>query len=229
MNPTPLDGTIVLIVDDVPENVAVLSDALDEAGCMVLVALDGASAIERLGYITPDIILLDAVMPGMDGFDTCRRMKQLESARDIPVVFMTGLTESEHVVAGFACGGVDYVTKPIRPDEVLARVATHVSTGRALRAARSAAARSDAPPGGEQWADELCATYGLTTREAQVLEWLAKGKTNRDIGEILGLSPRTVNKHLEHIYEKLGVETRSAATSIALRRSGGKPDGRIAG
>jgi DNA-binding NarL/FixJ family response regulator len=229
MNPTPLDGTIVLIVDDVPENVSVLSDALDEAGCMVLVALDGKSAIERLSYITPDIILLDAVMPGMDGFDTCRHMKRLESARDVPVVFMTGLTESEHVVAGFACGGVDYVTKPIRPDEVLARVAAHVSTGRALRAAREAAERA-ASQGPEEPAADLCVTYGLTTRELEVLEWLAKGKTNRDIADILGMSPRTVNKHLEHIYEKLGVETRSAATSIVLTRgSGGRSDGRVSG
>lgn len=229
MNPTPLDGTIVLIVDDVPENVSVLSDALDEAGCMVLVALDGKSAIERLSYITPDIILLDAVMPGMDGFDTCRHMKQLESARDVPVVFMTGLTESEHVVAGFACGGVDYVTKPIRPDEVLARVAAHVTTGRALRAAREAAERGVPSPPADDAVD-LCATYGLTTRELEVLEWLAKGKTNRDIADILGMSPRTVNKHLEHIYEKLGVETRSAATSIVLTRGGtGRSDGRVTG
>ena len=86
-------GHVVLIVDDVPENLAVLSDALDEAGHTVLVATDGASALERLGLIMPDLILLDAVMPGIDGFETCRRMKLMDSARDVPVVFMTSQVE----------------------------------------------------------------------------------------------------------------------------------------
>src|SRR5579863_591380 len=105
---------IVLIVDDTPDNLAVLTDALDDAGYMVLVATDGETALDRLQHITPDIILLDAVMPRLDGFETCRRLKQLEASRWIPVVFMTGLTETEDIVRGFRAGGVDYVTKPIR-------------------------------------------------------------------------------------------------------------------
>jgi DNA-binding response OmpR family regulator len=201
-------GHVVLIVDDVPENLAVLSDALDEAGHTVLVATDGISALERLMLVMPDLILLDAVMPGIDGFETCRRMKLMDSARDVPVVFMTGLTETEHVVRGFEVGGIDYVTKPIRPAEVLARISTHVRNARMLNDARLSRDAATAVVSAD------LSQYQLTPRELDVLAWIARGKTNRDIAEILGMSPRTVNKHLEHIFVKLGVETRAAAAAL---------------
>lgn len=207
---TGLPGDIALIVDDVPENLALLSDALSDAGYTVLVATDGLSALERLDKVVPDIILLDAVMPGIDGFETCRRLKQLEQAQQIPVIFMTGLTETEHVLKGFASGGIDYVTKPIDPAEVVARVATHIRTARMITQAQQALEAIDAEPD--------LARYQLTPRETDVLGWVAKGKTNRDIGDILGVSPRTVNKHLEHIYIKLGVETRAAAAALVAAR-----------
>jgi DNA-binding response OmpR family regulator len=201
-------GHVVLIVDDVPENLAVLSDALDEAGHTVLVATDGISALERLMLVMPDLILLDAVMPGIDGFETCRRMKLMDSARDVPVVFMTGLTETEHVVRGFEVGGIDYVTKPIRPAEVLARISTHVRNARMLNDARLSRDAATAVVSAD------LSHYQLTPRELDVLAWIARGKTNRDIADILGMSPRTVNKHLEHIFVKLGVETRAAAAAL---------------
>lgn len=297
---TALDGDVALIVDDVPENLSLLSDALSEAGYSVLVATDGHSALERLQRVVPDIILLDAVMPGIDGFETCRRIKQMEDVRHVPVMFMTGLTETEHVVRGFESGGLDYVTKPIEPAEVLARVATHIRNARLLAQAAHAidavshaavALRGDGmplwrtkqagewlaqffpdeadpaamlPPAVRAWLQEALAgsgtsdalvveregmalhltlsrrrhellllleakpvepaaaaaleRYQLTPRETDVLGWVAKGKTNRDIGEILGMSPRTVNKHLEHIFVKLGVETRAAAAALVARR-----------
>ncbi|HKY02616.1 MAG TPA: response regulator [Burkholderiales bacterium] len=205
------ENGVVMIVDDVPENLALLCDALDEAGYIVSVATDGRSALQRLQHVAPDAILLDAMMPGWDGFETCERLKADSRWSDIPVLFMTGLTETEHVVRGFASGGIDYVTKPINPEEVIARVAAHVSTARRLEEARASKQRIEPiihPTRAEN----------LTQREAEVLNWLAKGKTNRDIAEILGMSPRTVNKHLEHIYVKLGVETRTAAASIARER-----------
>ncbi len=288
----------VLIVDDVPENLSVLSDALDEAGYMVLVATDGYSALERLHHVLPEVILLDAVMPGMDGFETCQRIKERRETRDIPVIFMTALTESQHVVRGFEVGGTDYVTKPIKPDEVIARVASHMRNARLVRQAHNAieavglavvvlnpdfepewmtpgaekllgdassssevrslpqplrtwlqanAAESSWNEAGQvcefehagaalsarligqrgdsqllllekREATERAATslmsYRLTQREVEVLMWVARGKTNKDIAEILGMSPRTVNKHLEHIYVKLGVETRTAAAAF---------------
>jgi DNA-binding NarL/FixJ family response regulator len=297
---------VVLIVDDVPENLAVLHDALDESGYTVLVANNGAAALERARQALPDVILLDALMPGMDGFETCRRLRADIATSAIPIVFMTGLTESEHVVAAFAAGGTDYVTKPVRQSEVIARIAAHLQTARLMNQARSALdafgnavlavtphdgrivwqtplarqwmARyfggdgdmAETPPplaawlarltisgasgsadvapltvirgaarltfnapdvrGGEQWmivlreesdtarVQALTALFRLTQRESEVLHWVIQGKTNRDIGDILGMSPRTVNKHLEHVFEKLGVETRTAAATLATNR-----------
>ena len=133
-----LISDIVLIVDDIPENLALLHDALDEAGHTVLVATNGESALQRARQSLPDVILLDALMPGMDGFEVARRLKADFATQHIPIVFMTGLTETEHVVAAFAAGGADYVTKPIRPPEVLAPIAAHVQDARQMRQARSA-------------------------------------------------------------------------------------------
>jgi DNA-binding response OmpR family regulator len=209
-----LKGTI-LIVDDTPDNLALLSDALDDAGYRVLVALDGASALSRIQRRRPDLILMDALMPGLDGFDTCRQIKADAASADIPVLFMTALTDSEHVVRGFEAGAIDYVTKPIECRAVLARIAAHLRTARTLQSA------SAHKPGKWSFDDasaqrQLSARFLLTEREIEVLRWLTCGKTNKDIADILGLSPRTVNKHLEHIYIKLGVETRTAAAAVAL-------------
>jgi len=286
---------VILIVDDVPDNLAVLHDALDESGYTVLVANNGAAALERVRQVVPDAILLDAVMPGMDGFETCRRLRADIATRAVPIIFMTGLTEPEHVVAAFGAGGTDYVTKPVRQSEVLARIAAHVNTARLMNQARSAldafgnamlavtphegrivwqtplarqwmrqyfdADDGAAPPqlaawlatppvqpltvirgaarlvftaadvrSPEQWmivlreesdtarVQALVALFKLTQREGEVLHWVIQGKTNRDIGDILGMSPRTVNKHLEHVFEKLGVETRTAAATLASNR-----------
>jgi DNA-binding NarL/FixJ family response regulator len=299
---------LVLIVDDLPDNLSVLHDALDAAGYTVLVATDGYSALQRAQQADPDIVLLDAVMPGIDGFEVARRLKAGPETAHIPIVFMTGLTDTEHVLAAFDAGGADYVTKPLRPPEVLARIAVHMQAARQARQARNAldayghatiAVRLDPrAPGGarlvwqtplaRRWlpayfdapADVLPASvvdwlreaervadprpltqgrtgpgprqqlvvtlqgrtadedwllvlrevndaatveatmqaFGLTLRESEVLYWVAKGKTNRDIGDILGSSPATVKKHLEHIYVKLGVETRTAAAALAMQR-----------
>ena len=309
MRPDTLEhdiSEIVLIVDDIPENLSLLHDALDESGYTVLVATNGESALQRARQSLPDVILLDAVMPGMDGFEVARRLKADFVTHHIPIVFMTGLTETEHVVAAFAAGGADYVTKPIRPAEVLARIGAHVHNARQMRQARTALdafgqatvsvrasdgklvwqtplARSllseyfacngkeaphrllawideaigakslGRPPnqlvctsgskrllasfhdqtGDEEWLvvlreeddasaiDSLVAAFRLTLREAEVLYWVTLGKTSKDIGEILGSSPRTVNKHLEHIFEKLGVETRTAAANLASSKMRG--------
>jgi len=224
MTPSPATDHqgVVLIVDDVPDNLALLSSALEQAGYMVLVALDGRSALERMQRLKPEIVLLDAMMPGLDGFETCRLMKAEASFEDVPVVFMTALTESEHVLEGFAAGGVDYVTKPIHPEQVVARVGAHLKTARSLRAARQAPPASAPLHDDKQLQTLLCERFQLTGREVEVLHWVACGKTNRDIGDILGLSPRTVNKHLEHVYVKLGVETRTAAAAVAMTATVGR-------
>ncbi|MGF6346020.1 response regulator [Variovorax sp. W2I14] len=284
---------VVLVVDDAPSSLGMLCDTLEASGYTVLVAADGEAALQRLELVVPDAILLDGLMPGLSGFETCRRIKANPAWAHIPVLFMTGLSETSHVVEGFECGGVDYVVKPIRAQEVLARLHTHARNARITRMARDAvdvagmgvvfvdtrgriawrspqaalwlhALEDPVSPGllprslegalvagaaivigtatgmrlsvrnlgaaalGETmllFAMQRDGTAGassarlaeaaLTPRETEVLSWLAKGKTNRDIGEILGTSPRTVNKHLEHIFEKLGVETRAAAAALA--------------
>ncbi len=296
---------LVLVVDDVPDNLSLRHDALDEAGYAVLVATTGEAALARARQALPDIVLLDALMPGMDGFEVARRLKAEPATAHIPVIFMTGLTETEHVVAAFQAGGVDYVTKPLRPQEVLARMTVHLQSARQARQARNAldafghatmAIHADealtqgravwqtplarelmlryfnAPVGqvpaelldwlrqqaqhaaggidlkpltvtqdsrqlvltlqqrtsDDDWlivmrevsdaaiVEAVMLTFKLTLREAEVLYWVVKGKTNRDIGDILGSSPATVKKHLEHVFEKLGVETRNAAASLAM-------------
>jgi two-component system, sensor histidine kinase and response regulator len=114
-------GTL-LIVDDTPANVSVLFDFLNENGFKVLVAQDGKRAIQKALYAMPDLILLDIMMPGMDGFETCQRLKSDEKTQDIPIIFMTALADTVDKVKGFQLGAADYITKPIQHEEVLARV-----------------------------------------------------------------------------------------------------------
>lgn len=116
----------VLIVDDYPTNIKVLSDLLIEYGFEVLIARDGMNALQKLQRISPDIILLDVLMPGIDGFETCQRLKEQESTRDIPVIFMTALSDPVDKIKGLSLGAVDYITKPFQQEEVLARVNTHL-------------------------------------------------------------------------------------------------------
>src|ERR1700751_4474056 len=134
----PKKRDVVLVVDDSPETLRLLTDALDGAGMTVMVALDGAAAMGIVHQITPDLILLDAVMPGMDGFETCRRLKREAGLNNVPVIFMTGLAETEHIVHGLEAGGVDYVTKPIVVEEMLARIRVHLANARMTQSARAA-------------------------------------------------------------------------------------------
>lgn len=121
------DGSTILIVDDTPANLAVVASRLEEQNLRVLVAQDGEEAMERVEYARPDLILLDVMLPGVDGFEICRRLKADASARDIPVIFMTALGSTEDKLAAFQAGAVDYVTKPFQIEEVLARVHTHLA------------------------------------------------------------------------------------------------------
>jgi formate hydrogenlyase transcriptional activator len=117
----------ILIVDDMPNNISVLFETLTRFNYKVLVARDGKSAIEQAGLAQPDLILLDVMMPGMDGFETCRRLKHAEATQAIPVIFMTALSEIIDKVNGFNMGAVDYITKPFQLQEVLARINTHLT------------------------------------------------------------------------------------------------------
>lgn len=290
----------ILVVDDTPETLGLLTDTLDHAGFTVLIATDGHSALELLDQITPDLVLMDAVMPGMSGFESCRRIKQEKMLANLPVIFLTGLSESAHVVEGLAAGGVDYVTKPIVVDELLARIRVHLANARAaqgagealdasgrflfatdrtgkllwctpkakeiladsglqgmlaeqvlrLRAGQGAAASPTAKValevgarrleitavssvGPDEWLfrltetavvveeEVLQRTLAISSRESEVLLWVSRGKSNREIGEILTISPRTVDKHIAQIFTKLGVANRASAAARAVKALAG--------
>lgn len=117
---------VILMVDDDSFNLGVLRDCLVESDYTLLAAEDGESALERVAYAKPDLILLDVMMPGIDGFETCRRIKQQADTKDIPVIFMTALAETGYKVKGLEVGGVDYITKPFQREELLARIAVHL-------------------------------------------------------------------------------------------------------
>ncbi len=127
------DKNTVLIVDDEPTNLALLTDCLNSAGYKVLVAEDGETALKRIEYAKPDLILLDVKMPGMDGYQTCLYLKEHPAARDIPVIFITVASEPSDKIKGFLVGGVDYITKPFQVEEVLARVTTHITVRKLQR------------------------------------------------------------------------------------------------
>ncbi len=279
----------ILVVDDTPANLSLLLDALSEAGYEILVAESGRSALSLLEHTTPDMVLMDLVMPGMDGVATCKKLKEREECRDVPVLFMTAIEEPAQKLRAFEAGALDYITKPAYPPEVLARVAAHLqihtlrknladelalrieaenqlsqsldravvladANSRIVFATRLAAdllhkhfpgLNSHLPASLEaggtplivrRFAERDCndlqmlvleergsppgpaalMALGLTAREAEVLYWIAQGKSNPDIATILEANVRTVHKHVEHIFQKLGVETRNAAMLAAL-------------
>ncbi len=121
------ESGVILIIDDDPTNLKVMIDALKWRGFNTLIACNGEIGLKRARFSLPDLILLDVLMPGIDGFETCHRLKADEKTRDIPIIFMTALNSAEDKVKGFTAGAVDYVTKPIQEDELLARVTTHVN------------------------------------------------------------------------------------------------------
>ena len=127
---TVTEQATLLIVDDVPENIRVLYEFLTAHSFKVLVAEDGENALEKAIYANPNLILLNIIMPGMDGFETCYHLKNNEKTKDIPVIFMTALSDTDDKVRGFKMGAVDYVTKPFQQEEILARINTHLTIRR---------------------------------------------------------------------------------------------------
>jgi DNA-binding response OmpR family regulator/DNA-binding CsgD family transcriptional regulator len=289
----------LLVVDDLPANLAMLIDAASAAGFRVLLAESGERALRLAAKAKPDLILLDVNMPGLDGLETCRRLKGDTSTREIPVIFVTALDDVLDKVAGLEAGGVDYVTKPLQPAEVLARVRVHLELRRlqaelqaevarrqeaerslrhsldravvvatldggilfaTVRASQllvshfgaqaatllpepllaqvrapAAAPTEDLGPAGARLrvrrfaevGEAECVTllleehfdaggilqrqFGLTPREAEVLFWIAQGKSNPEIALILANTTGTVKKQVQSILEKLGVENRMVA------------------
>lgn len=155
----PFAEYTVLIIDDSPTNLGVVFDLLDGNGFTVMVAQDGESGLDKIQYAVPDIILLDALMPGLDGFEVCRRLKQDERTSATPVIFMTGLTSVEDKVKGFEAGAVDYVTKPVQEDELLARIVTHLRIHTLTQQLQSANGQLQQEIGERQRAEQALTAY----------------------------------------------------------------------
>ena len=134
----PNTHNIALVVDDSPEALEFVTAALEEIGMTVLAARDGAAAIELVKRVQPDVIMMDAMMPGMDGFEACATLKTAPHATDAPIIFMTGLNDRDSIVRGLKSGGVDYITKPVELEEMIARVTVHVLNSKMMRSAREA-------------------------------------------------------------------------------------------
>jgi two-component system sensor histidine kinase/response regulator len=117
---------LVLIVDDIPRNIKVLGDILRTKECRIAVATNGPQALEMVKKVYPDLILLDVMMPGMDGFAVCKALKESSQTKDIPIIFLTAKTETADIVKGLESGAVDYISKPFNSTELLARVNTHL-------------------------------------------------------------------------------------------------------
>ena len=299
--PEKTETSRVLVVDDSADALFMLSDALKLEGMDVLTCNSGRQAISLANSTAPDIVLMDAIMPGLDGFETCQILKAEQGFEDTPVIFMTGFNESEHVVRALTAGGVDFISKPIMLDQLFARMRVHLGNARRARSARkaldstgrwivacdrngkifwstpqAAELRQRAGMRADQnaylpweivaWLSEtegqnaagnestrfsrnghdmefrllsdddneevllrlvdrqrgtdeeqLAKAFGVTLREAEVLLWIAHGKTNKEIADILVMSPRTVNKHLEQIFNKLMVDKRTSAATMAVR------------
>ena len=129
----PIPAGRILVVDDTPANIQTLAATLKERGYQISVATNGRQALDLVARVRPDLILLDVMMPEMDGFETCRHLKGADSTRDVPVIFLTAKTETVDIVQGFELGAVDYVAKPFNAHELLARVNTHLTMDRLRR------------------------------------------------------------------------------------------------
>ena len=292
VNKMPKDARqdLVLLVDDSRDQISMLRSALEQENYMPMAATSGEAALTMLNELMPQLIVMDAMMPGLDGFETCRKLKTEKRFAHVPVIFMTGLKDTAHVLKGLEAGGVDYVTKPVRIEELMARIRIHIAnarvaigactaldvTGRYLvatdalgesrwctpqaaelltrsfptlesashghstnvtlpaavserlrrlvtlgKSKSSDSIGSGASPQtiatflGESGPDEylfslaadtsdsneqaLCKAHGLTSREAEVLMWIMNGKSNREISEILLISPRTVKIGRAHV------------------------------
>ncbi|MFH7812376.1 MULTISPECIES: response regulator [Acetobacter] len=277
----------ILVIDDDPAVLGLMDEKLGDQGYNVLLAQSGVGALEVISHAVPDLILVDALMPGMTGWDVCEALRHDSRVTGVPIIFMTGLTETEHVLRAFEAGAADYVTKPLRLEEVMARIGVRLEAADRIHSAHCALDQAGrylfaiTRSGDVLWAtpqaslilatmphalkalptplpapgtiilqqeckesrvaltlvgatgpDELLlriakqtvfpenilrTKLNLSAREAEVLLWISRGKTSRDIADILQVSHRTIDKHIEQIYNKTGLSSRAAAAATASR------------
>jgi DNA-binding NarL/FixJ family response regulator len=210
----------ILVVEDNPQITRSLETILTLEGFEVITAANGPDGVAAAFRETPDLVVCDVMMPGFDGHEVLRRLRLEEATRLTPFIFVTARAERADQRAGMNLGADDYLTKPFTREELLAAVRIRLERGDTVReAARGAVSFDFASP------KPLEAALGVTAREAEVLLWVAQGKSNADIAGILGMAEKTVKKHLGNIFEKLGIEGRNAATVAALEVLSGRRGG----
>lgn len=198
----------ILVIEDEPvmrENLATL---LELEGYRVSTAANGREGLELAHHSPPDLILCDVMMPALDGYGVLRALQVDPVTAQIPFIFLTAKGEQSEVRAGMNLGADDYLVKPVRKGDLLEAIVVRLERHRVLQfQTQFRPDFTSAAP---------LERLGLTPREAEVLLWIAQGKGNADVGTILAMSEGTVKKHVLHIFEKLGVESRSAAALVAF-------------
>lgn len=204
----------ILVIDDdakMRRNVAALLAAEAHA---VVEARNGREGVEQAKAEKPDLIVCDVTMPEMNGHRVLQLVREDPATAHVPFIFLTGWGEREDLRTGMNLGADDYLVKPVEPADLLAAVDARLRRRQQTGTTRTASA-ADATP------EKIAVALGLTAREAEILSWVVQGKTNPEIGIILGIQLTTVKKHLESIFTKLGVENRTAAVTLALEKVGG--------
>jgi DNA-binding NarL/FixJ family response regulator len=202
----------ILVIEDEPQMRNNICTILKMEGFAFVAADNGRRGVELAKKESPDLILCDVMMPGLDGYGVLEALREDKLAFGIPFIFLTAKGEPADFRAGMNLGADDYLTKPVSADELLAAINARFQ--RQKEQERSALENVEFKPNFDS--PKPLESLGLTPREAQVLLWVAQGKSNADIATILGMSEGTAKKHLEHIFEKLGIESRNAATLRAI-------------
>ena len=208
--------TRILVVEDNPQIVRSLETILSLEGYEVLVANSGPDGVAAAVRERPDLILCDVMMPGFDGHEVLRRLRADGDAGLTPFIFVTARAERADQRAGMELGADDYLTKPFSREELLNAVRSRLERAEALRVGGGGGAFDFSSP------EPLQTRLGITPREAEVLLWVAQGKSNADIGGIHGMAEKTVKTHLGNLFTKLGIEGRNAATVLALEVLSGR-------
>ncbi|MBL9216513.1 MAG: response regulator transcription factor [Opitutaceae bacterium] len=202
----------ILVIDDDAKMRHQIAALLAADGYATVEARNGREGVALAGKEKPDLVLCDITMPEMNGHRVLETLRAEPATAHLPFVFLTGWGEREDLRTGMNLGADDYLVKPVEPEELLTAVRTRLR--RRQQSAGRAAPIAAATP-------EALVSLGLTPREAEILSWVVQGKTNPEIGLILGIQLTTVKKHLESTFTKLGVENRTAAVTLALERLNG--------
>ncbi|MDB6135534.1 MAG: DNA-binding response regulator [Verrucomicrobiales bacterium] len=210
----------ILVIEDQPRMLKNIALILEMEGYEVIRAENGRAGLERIRIRLPDLVICDVMMPELDGRGVLQALRGEPGTATLPFIFLTANGDQSDIRQGMNLGADDYLTKPVSRADLLAAVTTRL----ARRLAHQSEIEAVQAGGGflpDFSSPAPLLSLGLTAREAEVLLWVAQGKANSDVGQVLGMAEKTVKKHLGSIFDKLGVENRSAASLLALEKLSG--------